>query len=1178
MAATVSVYFKLIDQASDRLASIADGGRKAAEKLESLRDQANGAFERLEGGAKSAEEALNGSAKAADAYARATQTATGAAEGLTGGSREAEDALREAAGAADEAERQLEEYGNEAREAGDKSRDFGEKGMDAVTGLQNALVSAGIVKLLQDIGSAFTDAAGKAAEFQNSMAKLSTIADDGAFAGMEAEIMELSQSSGRAASDLAEAAYQAISASVESASAIDFVAQANRLAAGGFTDSATAVDVLTTAINAYGMQASDAAMISDRLVNTQNLGKTTVAELAANMGQAIPTAAAFGVSLDNLASGYVTLTRNGINTANATTNLNGMLTELGDTGSEVSDVLRTMTGRSFAELMASGKSLGDVIQILGDYVDGDSTAFANLWGNIRAGKGALSIFNAGAGEFNAVLASMEENAGAADAAFSKMGDTSAVVERKFQTAGENLKIAVGNVLLPMFDNIKEAGTDILNGMTDFVNANPAVVSAVAGIATALGVFAGAVAAVTLATKAWEAAMVLLNATMAANPVFLGAAAIIAGIAGLAVAIGSIASAAEQTVDPMERLTGASQELSDKVDAQKNRVADLENMYGSLDDRVIDAKAALQEMEEELASTGKTLGELDAQTSKHLEAFQNMQDAYAATKTAIDENAGSALALAQRLSEMDAAAGKTAEQKATEAALVQRLNGLYPDMALSYDRVTGKLNMSTDAIKKYCKAKAEEARAQADMDKYIENLSQEETLKQDIAETEREIASLAQEVADKSFETYQIGYGAMTQYRDGGREVAEALEEQRAKLEELVGAHETLKGEIREYEEGLGGASEAADRTAEATGRIQGAIEGLSPEAFEAAFTEAFDSVSAEAEAYAQKVYEVRAACLSAVQSSVGLFEQVATDTSNATAKANEYLTALQSQNKYFLEYAENLQKAKEMGLSESLVAHLADGSQESAMALANIITYVTDTGTSADKAKEYIDDMNEAWGGVTEAQDILAGTMTAMNEDLIIQGEELDAHMKEAIEGLDISDTAKAAGEATMKSYWNALKEYGEKAVQRAQEYAKQVKNALSGAGGDASAFWSGHAAGTTYGESVYIAGEAGPELIVGRQGSEVFPATETAKILQAVMGLKRDNAYPAPTGEVREFSSTRTVNTNSKKKLDITINGRGGLGSMEDLKDNIMGSMEAVLMKMLAEEMEQEGEVARDW
>ena len=45
------------------------------------------------------------------------------------------------------------------------------------------------------------------------------------------------------------------------------------------------MDVLTTILNAYGMEASEVTNVSDMLIQTQNLGKTTVAELSSSMGK-----------------------------------------------------------------------------------------------------------------------------------------------------------------------------------------------------------------------------------------------------------------------------------------------------------------------------------------------------------------------------------------------------------------------------------------------------------------------------------------------------------------------------------------------------------------------------------------------------------------------------------------------------------------------------------------------------------------------------------------------------------------------------------------------------------------------------------------------------------------------------------------------------------------------------
>ena len=162
-----------------------------------------------------------------------------------------------------------------------------------------------------------------------------------------------------------QATYQAISASVETASAASFAGTATKLAVGGFTSAATAVDVLTTAFNAYGLEASDATYLSDLLITTQNLGKTSVDQLAQSVGKVIPLASAYGVEMDNLSSAYAVLTANGVATAETGTYLKAMLNELGDSGSTVASVLMEQTGQSFASLMEQGYSLGDVLAILG---------------------------------------------------------------------------------------------------------------------------------------------------------------------------------------------------------------------------------------------------------------------------------------------------------------------------------------------------------------------------------------------------------------------------------------------------------------------------------------------------------------------------------------------------------------------------------------------------------------------------------------------------------------------------------------------------------------------------------------------------------------------------------------------------------------------------------------------
>ena len=310
-------------------------------------------------------------------------------------------------------------------------------GKSLIGAVGKILAAAGIGKMLQ---AAFTEGSA----FETAVAKVGTIADTTKvpIGELKEQITDLSGTMGIAAGDLAEATYQAISAGQDTGDAVAFAGQAAKLAAAGFTSSSSAVDILTTALNAYGLGADKATHVSDVLLTTQNLGKTSVDELSASMGRVIPLAAAYKVNVENLSSGLAIMTANGIATAEATTYTKSMLNELGDTGSTVGKILQKETGQGFAELMDSGQSLGDVLQVLYDSVGGDATKFAALWSSVEAGTGALSLANSGAEKFNDVLGQMVDSSGATETAYTTMTDTMAHRMESLKTNAANLGIAL----------------------------------------------------------------------------------------------------------------------------------------------------------------------------------------------------------------------------------------------------------------------------------------------------------------------------------------------------------------------------------------------------------------------------------------------------------------------------------------------------------------------------------------------------------------------------------------------------------------------------------------------------------------------------------------------------------------------------------------------------------------
>lgn len=308
-------------------------------------------------------------------------------------------------------------------------------------------------------------------EWETSFAQVQTIMDTTQMSteDMSSAIQKLSSEMGISANELAGTVYNAISATGDTANSVALASQASKLATAGFTDTGSALSVLTTAMNAYGLSASEAEHISDSLIQVQNLGVTTVSELASSMGKAIASASAYGVDLSNLESAYVSMTKAGINTAESTTYISSMLKELGDEGSDVGAILAENTGKSFAQLMSEGATLGDVLGILNESVDGDATALMNLWSSAEAGKASNAIISQGLQEFNSNLEQISSTAGTTETAYETMADTLEHKTDVFKTLGTNLLTSVYDGMSGELGEFVEIGNKALSSLSEGFN-------------------------------------------------------------------------------------------------------------------------------------------------------------------------------------------------------------------------------------------------------------------------------------------------------------------------------------------------------------------------------------------------------------------------------------------------------------------------------------------------------------------------------------------------------------------------------------------------------------------------------------------------------------------------------------------------------------------------------------
>jgi TP901 family phage tail tape measure protein len=356
------------------------------------------------------------------------------------------------------------------KEAGAKIEEYGGK----VEGVGKKLMPVSGVAAAT--GTALTKMAW---DFEDGMAKVSTIADttEVPISDLEKQIKQLSDSTGVEAGEIAENVYNAISAGQKTGDAVNFVSKATDLARAGFAETGDALDVLSTIMNAYGLEASEVDKVSNDLIMTQNLGKTTVAELSSSMGKVIPTAKSTGVNLDELCGAYAVMTSNGVATAETTTYLNSMLNELGKQGSTAANAFAAGTehikegGLTMAEAMEQGWSLSDVLSVLDEQAAASGTSINNMFSSAEAGKAANILWD-NAEKFNGAVEEIQGSTTATSDALGNLetsGHKTEVAINQIKNAGLEFGQTISAMLAPALQKLAEyirSAKEKLDGMDD----------------------------------------------------------------------------------------------------------------------------------------------------------------------------------------------------------------------------------------------------------------------------------------------------------------------------------------------------------------------------------------------------------------------------------------------------------------------------------------------------------------------------------------------------------------------------------------------------------------------------------------------------------------------------------------------------------------------------------------
>lgn len=299
-------------------------------------------------------------------------------------------------------------------------------------------------------GIAFAQAAKSAydfeKQFQQSMKEVATLSSGikGSLTDFMNQVVDVTREVPVLANDAAKALYQIVSAGHDGADAMNILKVSAKAAIGGVTDTATAADAVTTILNAYKMNASEAGKVSDQLFTTVKLGKTSFGELGKSIAQAAPVAAAYGVEIDQVLAAVATLTKQGTPTAQAMTQIRaaivGVSKYLGD---------GAYNGRTFQE----------ALELVRQKAAGSESKLREMIPEMEAVNGLLGLTGQNAQEAAGHLDEVGNSAGAAEAAFQEMASSA---QNQVQLLQNNIVAA----LRPMGKAILKEVSDIASSFNE----------------------------------------------------------------------------------------------------------------------------------------------------------------------------------------------------------------------------------------------------------------------------------------------------------------------------------------------------------------------------------------------------------------------------------------------------------------------------------------------------------------------------------------------------------------------------------------------------------------------------------------------------------------------------------------------------------------------------------------
>lgn len=1185
----LTARFQMIDDMSAKMDAVGRSGEEMVDHLEDIGEAAENSFDNVKSGSARAAQSIDGIATAATSAGQdATQMGAEIADAARNASEAVVQATDESADAAEEAE---------------------ETGKDAVESITEALAAAGITAIVKEAAEAVYELADSFSEAEKTI-KASTGATGEELDALMASAERVFSSSHAESLDQVATAMS----SVRKATGLtgDELERATQY--GLALEDTLGYDVPQSASTAsslmknFGLTAAEAYNLIT--IGAQS-GADKNGDLLDVLNEYSAHYAALGLSAEEFMSSLIDGAEAGVfsvdKVGDAVKEFNIRAKDGSETSAQAFEMLGLNAQEMAIKFAAGGEQASEafftVVNALNSMQDpmAKNTAAVALFGTMYEDLEANIL---------PVLGNIEGGTLTMHDALSTVTDDAKSLSDRWTEAGNSIETAFTNAVAPPITRVSETLAEFTKSAGDYLQQHPSVAKAITAVGVGLGVVVLGIGGVAFATSSAVPALISFGAALntALGPIGWISLAL-SGVVAACVALSAMMQEAE---DETLEMTSATRQQYYELQELEAAYQDACDTYGENSEEASRLRYQLDDLNASFEANRQTIEEFAAECQNVVDAHTEMVTQFDENQASIDNNETSTYALIQKLSDLADNTIQTVDSQTAMKSIIDELNGSIEGLNLSYSDVITNQDGVIKGLREMAQAEVERARQQEMYDEYVELIKQQAIEEEQLAKATEE-ATLAQErfveaaeaanyddIASKAGGSFYTMMHEATNAYDAAKENLDTANKAQADLQASLKDTNTR---IQEIEEAWGLTTDALGETEEAT------------ISWEAATNQAFSCVQTEMEELVQAYQDVYTEALTSFEGQFGLFEEASTKSDEyreATVKNAQ--KAMDSQLKYWESYAANLETlqgftAEQLNLTQAqydnMMSYVQDGSEEAAGLAQSMVNNINKGN------EEAVTNLAVTMADVATKREEIAANTADWVTDFSGKMDELTAKMEKTVDGLNLDTEAAASAKSTIEAYAASILASRSSAVSAANQVSAAVEAALAATNARINVTVSGgtpgHATGTTYAEDVFIAGEEGPELIVGHEGATVFPTSETDRIVNAVNGmdnvtsvtfaeefltaLERYNANRnAATGSVLaspervQEPNSDSRNTPARDKtirLEIAGTGSlsvGGSASKEEVVELMYANLKPVLMSIVQEEIFEEGDSSYDY